>query len=139
MSAPATFCNVPVSTAFNGRSPCSYVSLAWVINSGLHTRDYQVSGLLRLPCNVGDISMHLNNVPVAASLDSDLVLGLDWFHFVQTSASSDVAVVVHLTRGSLQLRRPTIGSEPVPSSSTRADLMQPLPPRRCPVREALML
>ncbi|KAF7364201.1 hypothetical protein MSAN_01079400 [Mycena sanguinolenta] len=126
MSSPATFCNVPVSTEFDGCAACSYASLEWVINSGLRTRDSQVSGSLALPCNVGVISMYLNNVPVAASLASDLVLGLDWFDFVRNSVSGD-AVVVHLTGGPLQLRQPKIDSGPIPSSSTTASALGTCP------------
>ncbi|KAF7333131.1 hypothetical protein MVEN_02378600 [Mycena venus] len=88
MSCLATFCNVLVAAVFDGHAASSCV-----------------------------ISMCLNNVPVTTSLASDLVLALDWFHFVQDSASD---VIVHLTCGPLDLRRPlhpTIGSEFVPSSS----------------------
>ncbi|KAF7339038.1 hypothetical protein MVEN_01980000 [Mycena venus] len=80
--SPATFCDVPVSTGFDGHASTSRVSLDWVLNSGLRTHNSQASGLLTLPCDVGVISMFLNNVPVTASLASDLVLGLDWFNFV---------------------------------------------------------
>jgi hypothetical protein len=69
--------------------------------------------------------MALNNLPVTASLPSDLLLGLDWFNYAQFSAPR----VVHLDSGSLDLRRPsllTVGiTESGPPSSTRAS--QPLP------------
>ncbi|KAJ7710545.1 hypothetical protein B0H17DRAFT_1123681 [Mycena rosella] len=114
MSSPATFCNVPVSTRFDGQAPSSSVSLDWVIDSGLRTRASQLSGLLTCPCHAGVISMCLNNVPVTASLTLDLVLGLDWLHFVQNSAPE---LVVHLSCGGpLDLRK--IGSVFAPPSST---------------------
>ncbi|KAJ7629315.1 hypothetical protein B0H17DRAFT_1150629 [Mycena rosella] len=116
MSSPATFCNVPVSTRFDGQTPSSSVSLDWVINSGLRTRASQLFGLLTRPCHAGVISMCLNNVPVTASLTPDLVLGLDWLHFVQNSAPE---LVVHLSCGGpLDLRK--IGSVFAPPSSTDA-------------------
>ncbi|KAJ7656061.1 hypothetical protein DFH06DRAFT_1200053 [Mycena polygramma] len=79
----------------------SGVSLDWVINSGIPTLGSCLSGLLKLPCNTGVISIFLPNVPVAASLTCDLVLGLDWVQLVCKSAQD---VVVHLNSGSLDLR-----------------------------------
>jgi hypothetical protein len=95
MSAVSTFCNVAVSTVFDVHAARSSV---WVINSGLRTRASKLSGLLMLPCDAGLISMCLNDVPVPASLASDLVLGLDWLH-------SAPELVVHLSDGSLDLRK----------------------------------
>ncbi|KAJ6449064.1 hypothetical protein C8R45DRAFT_947607 [Mycena sanguinolenta] len=109
----AILCNVPISTGFDGRAPKSWVSLDWVFGSGLRTRGSQLSGLLTLPCDVGVISMSLD-VLVAASLGCDLVLGLDWLHYVlQNFAES---LVVHLTCGSLDLY--AIGTAAVQSSSS---------------------
>jgi hypothetical protein len=102
MSSLATFCNVPVSAVFDSNASSSTVCLEWVINSGLRTRNSQASGLLSLPANAGFVSMYLNNLPVAASLPSDLVLGLDWFEFVCHCASE---TIVHLSSGPLELRR----------------------------------
>ena len=119
MPSLATFCNVAISTGFNGHATSSSVSLDWVINSGLRTRASQLSGLLTLPCDGGVISMCLNNVPVAASLASDLVLGLDWLHFVHNSAPE---LVVHQrSGGSLDLR--IIGSAFAPPVSLTIRLM----------------
>lgn len=116
---------MPISAGFDAHAATSSVSLDWVINSGLRTHNSQVSGVLTLPCDVGVISMALNNLPVTASLPSDLLLGLDWFNYAQFSAPR----VVHLDSGSLDLRRPsllTVGiTESGPPSSTRAS--QPLP------------
>jgi hypothetical protein len=56
----------------------------------------------------------MNNVPVVSSLASDLVLGLDWLHFVRESASD---LIVHLISGPLDVQHAlplTIDS--VPSS-----------------------
>ncbi|KAJ6600979.1 hypothetical protein DFH09DRAFT_1355243 [Mycena vulgaris] len=74
MSSPATLCDVPVSTGFEGHFATCRVSLEWVVNSGLPTHNSQVSGLLTLPYDAGVMSMFLNNVPVAASLASDTVM-----------------------------------------------------------------
>ncbi|KAJ6520974.1 hypothetical protein DFH09DRAFT_1098052 [Mycena vulgaris] len=54
----ATFCDVAISTGFDGRAASSSVCLDWVINSGLRTRSSQLSGLLTLPCDAGVISMY---------------------------------------------------------------------------------
>ncbi|KAJ7706710.1 hypothetical protein B0H17DRAFT_1125561 [Mycena rosella] len=99
----STFCNVPVSAVFDSNVSYSTVCLEWVINSGLHTWNSQASGLLSLPANAGFISMYLNNIPVAASLPSDLVLGLDWLQFVCNFTS--VNIILHLSSGPLELRR----------------------------------
>ncbi|KAF7371736.1 hypothetical protein MVEN_00030100 [Mycena venus] len=118
MSSLATFCDVAISTGFDGCAASSSVSLDCVINSGLRTCSSQLSGRLTLPCDAGVISMCLNNVPVTASLASDLVLGLDWLHLVQNSAPN---LVVHLScGGSLDLR--TFGSAFALSSSTASPL-----------------
>ncbi|KAJ7490647.1 hypothetical protein FB451DRAFT_1361446 [Mycena latifolia] len=113
MSSVATFCDVPISTAFDGHAATSCVSLAWVINSGLRTRNSQASGVLTLPCNTGVISMVLNNIPVAASPASDLLLGLDWLDFA-TSLAPELAV--YLDSGvSLDLRRTTLSTSAIVS------------------------
>ncbi|KAJ7776500.1 hypothetical protein DFH07DRAFT_980644 [Mycena maculata] len=122
MSSPVTFCNVPVSTRFDGQALRSCVSLDWVINSGLHTRTSQLSGLLTLPCHAAVISMCLTGVPVTASLTSDLVLGLDWLHSVQ---NSDPELVVHLSCGR------KLGSVYAPPSSTGTYLHIPGIPTSC--------
>ncbi|KAJ7241206.1 hypothetical protein B0H12DRAFT_1133852 [Mycena haematopus] len=111
MSSLATFCNVPVSTGFDGLAATSRVSLDWVMNSGLHTHSSQASGLLTLPCDLGVISMYLNDIPVTASLASDVVLGLDWLNFVRSSAPE---LIVHLSSDvSLDLRH-----SPLPATTT---------------------
>ncbi|KAJ6578257.1 hypothetical protein B0H19DRAFT_1062776 [Mycena capillaripes] len=117
MPSFATFCNTPILTGFDGHAARSCVSLDWVINSGLPTRASQLSGPLTLPCDAGVISMLFLNVPVTASLPHDLVLGLDWLHYVQNSAPP---LVVHLSSGSLDLR--TTGS----SSSTSSQRLAPV-------------
>ncbi|KAJ7024708.1 hypothetical protein C8F04DRAFT_1130642 [Mycena alexandri] len=116
MSFRVTFCGVPISTRFDGHATSSCVSLDWVINSGLHTRNSQASGVLTLPANMGAISMFLNNVPVAASLPSDLLLGLDWFNLAVSLAPERV---VYLDFGvSLNLRRSGGITEPGPSNGS---------------------
>ncbi|KAJ7855086.1 hypothetical protein B0H13DRAFT_2283715 [Mycena leptocephala] len=113
----ATFGDVPVSAIFDGNAATSSLSLEWVMGSGLRTRNSRASGLLSLPCNTGFIFMCLNDIPVAASSPSDLVLGLDWFQFVWNSTSE---LVVHLSSGPLDLRHhplPTVGGESIGSSS----------------------
>ncbi|KAJ7451909.1 hypothetical protein FB451DRAFT_1374177 [Mycena latifolia] len=116
MSSVATFCDVPISTAFDSHAATSCVSLAWVINSGLRTRNSQASGVLTLPCNTGVISMVLNNIPVAASPASDLLLGLDWLDFATSLAPE---LVVYLDSGvSLDLRRTTLSTSAIVSGAS---------------------
>lgn len=114
MSSPATFCDVALSAVFDSNSASSSVSLDWIVNSGLHTQNSQAAGLLALPCDAGVIFMCIN-LRVTASLPYDLVLGLDWFHFICESTSG---IVVHLSSGPLDLRcpLPTIGTESVLST-----------------------
>jgi hypothetical protein len=68
---------------------------------------------------MGVMSMFFNSIPVAASLPSDLVLGLDWFNFVRSSAPE---LVMHLGSGvALDLRHPpvlTIGATESGQSSS---------------------
>ncbi|KAJ7511408.1 hypothetical protein B0H11DRAFT_2215231 [Mycena galericulata] len=97
MSAAATFSDVAVSTAFNSAAATSCISLAWILNAGLQTHNSRASGLVKLPCKDGIISMTMD-IPVAASLTHDLVLGMDWFHFVRAAAPQ---LIVHLSSGSL--------------------------------------
>ncbi|KAJ7503892.1 hypothetical protein B0H11DRAFT_2273676 [Mycena galericulata] len=106
MSSLASFCNVPVSARFDAHSATCCVSLDWVVNSGLRTHNSRISGPLTLPCNVGVMSMILNDVPVTVSLAPDLVLGLNWLNFVRSSAPD---LVLHLGSGlSLDVQRPPI-------------------------------
>ncbi|KAJ6455337.1 hypothetical protein C8R47DRAFT_1203832 [Mycena vitilis] len=101
MSSLATLCDLPIRTVFDG-TKTSCVSLDWVIKSGLRTLDSQISGPLTLSSDVGVVSMRVNDIPVADSLPSDLLLGLDWFDFVRSSAPE---LVVHLDYGgSLEFR-----------------------------------
>ncbi|KAJ7934897.1 hypothetical protein B0H13DRAFT_2305354 [Mycena leptocephala] len=61
-----------------------------------------------------DLSMTMDDLPVAASLLSDIVLGMDWFHFALNAAPG---VVVHLAGGPLALLAPpTLGSSFEPST-----------------------
>ncbi|KAJ7659638.1 hypothetical protein DFH06DRAFT_1297222 [Mycena polygramma] len=115
MSSSATFCGTPISTRFDD-SAASCVSLDWVLDSGIPTRGSCLSGLLKLSSNAGAISIFLPNVPVAASLPCDLVLGLDWVQLVRKLAQD---VVVHLNSGSLDFRRP---DSAVAQSSSTASL-----------------
>ncbi|KAJ7897966.1 hypothetical protein B0H14DRAFT_3581596 [Mycena olivaceomarginata] len=115
MTSIATFCNVPVSAAFNDKATSSSVSLDWIMNSGVPTQNSRASGLLSLPCDAGVLSMFLNGISVAASLPSDLVLGLDWFQFVCNSTNPTSAVVVQLISGPLELRHNSLTSAGSPS------------------------
>ncbi|KAJ7793114.1 hypothetical protein B0H13DRAFT_2689710 [Mycena leptocephala] len=122
----ATFGDVPVSAIFDGNAATSSFSLEWVMGSGLRTRNSRASGLLSLPCNTGFIFMCLNDIPVAASSPSDLVLGLDWFQFVCNSTSE---LVVHLSSGPLDLRHhplPTVGGESAASLSIGSSSVIPV-------------
>ncbi|KAJ7016766.1 hypothetical protein C8F04DRAFT_1406595 [Mycena alexandri] len=109
MSSRATFCDVPIAARFDG-----------------HAATSSPPGVLILPSNAGVISMLLNNVPVTASLGSDLLLGLDWYNFVISLAPQ---LVVYLDSDvSLDLRRPILssGSRLLSSSATLA--VAPVPP-----------
>ncbi|KAJ6505644.1 hypothetical protein C8R47DRAFT_1066553 [Mycena vitilis] len=105
MSPLATLCNLPIHTAFNGHATTSCVSLDWVNKSGLRTLDSRFSGPLTLLSDVGVISMRLNDIPVADSLSSDLLLGLDWFNFARSCAPD---LVVYMDSGSINLRQPVV-------------------------------
>ena len=85
----------------------------WVFRSGLHTEVPRLSGLLVLPCDVGTVTLRLDNVPVTASLPFDIVLGLDWLQFIQRA--SHIAVV-HLNSSRLHLW--TLGSNLAMSAHT---------------------
>ncbi|KAJ7465270.1 hypothetical protein FB451DRAFT_1370113 [Mycena latifolia] len=115
MTSIATFCNVPVSAAFNDKATSSSVSLDWIMKSGVPTQNSRTSGLLSLTCNAGVLSMFLNGISVAASLPYDLVLGLDWLQFVCNSTNPTSAVAVHLISGPLELRHNSLASAGSPS------------------------
>jgi hypothetical protein len=117
MSSRPTFCDLPISTIFDDSSASSYISLDWVMSSGLRTSNSRASGRLTLPCDDGTISVCMNDIPVAAALPSDLVLGLDWFYSLPDSGSR---IIVHLSCGSLDLQcpLPAIGLESGSSSSS---------------------
>ncbi|KAF7372959.1 hypothetical protein MSAN_00503100 [Mycena sanguinolenta] len=102
MSPLATFCNVAVSAVFEGHVARSSVSLDWIMASGIRTLNCHVSGSLTLPSHVGVVSVCMNDVPLAASLPSDLVLGLDWLQLVHSSLGSEI--ILHLASGPLDLR-----------------------------------
>ncbi|KAJ7880687.1 hypothetical protein B0H13DRAFT_2345481 [Mycena leptocephala] len=103
MSSLATFCDVPVSAIFDDNAAHSCVSLDWVIDSGLRTHNSQASG---------------------PSLASDLVLGLDWFQFVQHTALEGI---VHLSSGPLDIRRrPPLPAFATPGSHETLSYIHPL-------------
>jgi hypothetical protein len=74
------------------------------MNAGLRTRHSRASGLLTLPSSSGVISVSIQDVPVVASLPSDLMLGVDWFQFLCGSDSGS-EVIVYLSSGPLELRQ----------------------------------
>ncbi|KAJ7235060.1 hypothetical protein C8J57DRAFT_1379340 [Mycena rebaudengoi] len=106
-------------------SASSYISLDWVMSSGLRTSNSRASGRLTLPCDDGTISVCMNDIPVAAALPSDLVLGLDWFYSLPDSGSR---IIVHLSCGSLDLQcpLPAIGLESGSSSSSMSAAWSPV-------------
>ncbi|KAJ6505030.1 hypothetical protein C8R45DRAFT_923339 [Mycena sanguinolenta] len=69
------FCEAYGYHKFDGRAASSCVSMDWVINAGLPTNDFQVSGLLALPCHTGIISICWNNVP-STTVAANYPLGL---------------------------------------------------------------
>ncbi|KAK6991982.1 hypothetical protein R3P38DRAFT_3437831, partial [Favolaschia claudopus] len=130
----ASFCGAAVSVHFDSQSTHSRVSLDWVINHGLRTRDSQVSGSLSLPSNCGVISGNFSNVSVASSLNYDLVLGLDW---AQSTNNFPSGIVWHMSNGAVdlsQFRSPAVSyaagthtpmlpcMDPVSSSVSRGGL-----------------
>ncbi|KAJ7620416.1 hypothetical protein FB45DRAFT_1006943 [Roridomyces roridus] len=80
----------------------SYISLAWVLDSGLHTRNFPAAGLLALPYDGGVFSMS-TELAISASLSHDLVLGLDWYSSVCTTAPQILGL---LTLAALDLHLP---------------------------------
>ncbi|KAJ6505150.1 hypothetical protein C8R45DRAFT_1090891 [Mycena sanguinolenta] len=109
-----TFCGIPLPVVFDARTRDSRVSLDWILNSGLCVQHSKASGLITLPSNNGVLSGSMNNVPVAADLPADLVLGLDWLQFVSNSHSG---IVVLLSSGPLELRYP-----PLPAIGTNSEI-----------------
>ncbi|KAJ6532538.1 hypothetical protein B0H19DRAFT_1272800 [Mycena capillaripes] len=143
MSSLATFCDVPVSAVFDDNAANSSVSLDWVVHSGLRTRNSQASGHLCLPSDISVISLDIN-VTIAASLASDLVLGLDWFQFVQHTGLEGI---VHLSSGPLDIRHRPLPPFATPGSPETSSYIHPLsaapmlrealvgtllPPHQCP-------
>ncbi|KAJ7897464.1 hypothetical protein B0H13DRAFT_1884658 [Mycena leptocephala] len=56
--------------------------------------------------------MSMNNMTVASSLASDLVLGMDWLLFMQNSASATASdIIVYLASGPLEIRRLLVSLE----------------------------
>ncbi|KAJ7617079.1 hypothetical protein FB45DRAFT_1104216 [Roridomyces roridus] len=80
----------------------SYISLAWVLDSGLHTRNFPAAGLLALPYDGGVFSMS-TELAISASLSHDLVLGLDWYSSVCAAAPQILGL---LTLAALDLHLP---------------------------------
>ncbi|KAJ6592577.1 hypothetical protein B0H19DRAFT_1055284 [Mycena capillaripes] len=102
MSSLATFCGVPVFAVFDNNAANSCVSLDWGVHSGprTRTRNSKASGRLCLPSDIGVISLDVN-VSITASLASDLVLGLDWFKFLQDTGLDGI---MHSSSGPLDIR-----------------------------------
>ncbi|KAJ7232669.1 hypothetical protein B0H12DRAFT_1145115 [Mycena haematopus] len=109
-----TFCDLPVSAVFDINAAGSSVSLDWVLNSGIRSHNSRASGVLSLPSIAGVVSVSLNDIPVAGSLPSDLVLGLDWLQFV---SGFKPGIVVQLNSGPLELRWPPLPAIAATSSS----------------------
>ncbi|KAJ7662882.1 hypothetical protein B0H17DRAFT_1093318, partial [Mycena rosella] len=125
MSAPATFSNVVVSTAFDSDAATSRISLAWILDAGLHTSNSRATGLVTLPYDGGVISMTMH-ILVASSLSHDLVLGMDWYEFMHAAAPQ---IIFHLSSGPLDLRHPLpsrLGPISVPVTSTDSSTVPPL-------------
>ncbi|KAJ7207628.1 hypothetical protein GGX14DRAFT_396446 [Mycena pura] len=80
MSASATFCEIPLRTAFDAQSCDSLVSSEWILSAGVPTRQSMASGVLTVPSTDTIHSMQLK-ASVAADLPFDLVLGRDWLFF----------------------------------------------------------
>ncbi|KAF8147210.1 hypothetical protein K438DRAFT_1986455 [Mycena galopus ATCC 62051] len=104
LSPEATLCNAPISAIFDSNAATSYISLDWVINTGLRTQNSRASGVLTLPSSAGTIFASIKDVPVVPSLPSDLVLGVDWFQSLCGIVGTEVTV--YLGSGALDLRQP---------------------------------
>ncbi|KAJ7235036.1 hypothetical protein B0H12DRAFT_1142235 [Mycena haematopus] len=115
----ATFCDLRVSAVFDVNAAGSSVSLDWVLNSGIRSQNSRASGVLSLQSVAGVVSVSMNDIPVAVSLPSDLVLGLDWLQFV---SGFKPGLVVQLSSGPLELRWPPLPAITDPSSSSAGSL-----------------
>ncbi|KAJ7879462.1 hypothetical protein B0H13DRAFT_2346050 [Mycena leptocephala] len=74
MAPSATFCNILLSTSVDPGSTKSYVTLDWILSSGIPTQQSVNSGILTLPSGDSVCSMHME-LCVSASLPYALVLG----------------------------------------------------------------
>ncbi|KAJ7820506.1 hypothetical protein B0H14DRAFT_3472256 [Mycena olivaceomarginata] len=102
MSTTATFSALSLSTAFNSNAATSYISLNWISDAGLSICNSRASGLVNIPYTDGVISMTMDLL-VADSLSHDLVLGMDWFLFLRSTAPH---VIVNFSSGPLDLHQP---------------------------------
>ncbi|KAJ7817102.1 hypothetical protein B0H14DRAFT_2843242, partial [Mycena olivaceomarginata] len=80
MAASALFCNLLLSTSFNPGSEKFYISVDWVLASGIPVSRSTAGGILSLPYGNTMCSMHMS-LSVSSSLAYDLVLGRDWLFF----------------------------------------------------------
>ncbi|KAJ7109691.1 hypothetical protein C8R43DRAFT_1139493 [Mycena crocata] len=106
----ATFCNLPLSTAFNCNAEKSVLSLEWVLNFGVSTVRSTASGILTLPCEGGVFPLEIN-LPIVTSLPFDLVLGRDCLQYCRESAPD---TTIYLSTEQINLRRPPIDYAPPP-------------------------
>ncbi|KAJ7127328.1 hypothetical protein C8R43DRAFT_1240451 [Mycena crocata] len=104
----ATFCNLPLSTAFDSNAEKSALSLDWVLNSGVAAVRSAASGILTLPCENGVFCLEIN-LPIVSSLPFDLVLGRDCLQYCRESAPD---TTIYLSSGQVDLRRPPIDYTP---------------------------
>ncbi|KAJ7697013.1 hypothetical protein B0H17DRAFT_1052620, partial [Mycena rosella] len=119
LSPLATFCNLPTSTRFNGCAASPSLSLYWVINSDLRTRDSQLSGLLALPSDhcLEYVQNYAPHLTVHLSCFSPSQRSPTPQAAVESGApSSHVAVDIH--RPSKQATAPAIHTYLSPHSSS---------------------
>ncbi|KAJ7813275.1 hypothetical protein B0H14DRAFT_3150015 [Mycena olivaceomarginata] len=100
MFAPATFCNLPLSTAFDQDQDTFMLSLDGVLQTDIHAVHSAASGILMLPAVDCMFSVQMD-LSVASSLPFDLVLGRDWLQYCREPVPD---TCFHLSSGLVDLR-----------------------------------
>ncbi|KAJ7301736.1 hypothetical protein DFH08DRAFT_906461 [Mycena albidolilacea] len=110
MSTPATFCNLPLSTAIHQDQDTSMLSLDWVLQTGIHAVRSAASGHLMLPAVDCMFSVQMD-LSVASSLPFDLVLGRDWLQYCREAVPD---TCFHLSSSLVDLRHTPISTQSLP-------------------------
>ncbi|KAJ6479376.1 hypothetical protein DFH09DRAFT_1108103 [Mycena vulgaris] len=94
MSSLATFCDVPVSAVFNGNAATSHVSLDWVMDFGLRSRNSQF-----VRSAASETTVHLSSGPL--DIRRPLLPTFDVHGTSGASSSKDVLFVAPVLRESI--------------------------------------